>query len=186
MADRRPPIAPPRGPRVNNQIRKSPVRLIDADGAQLGIVDLDVARRRAEERGLDLVEVGAEADPPVVRILDWGKVRYEKQKRDREARKKAHNLEIKEIQYRPTIDGHDRDRKTEKAREFLSRGDKVKVTIFFRYRQMRRPELGRQILDKVVADLAEVATVETRVDGLEGRTMTMVLAPLASAAHPAH
>jgi translation initiation factor IF-3 len=174
---RRPEITKPRGPRINHQIRKSPVRLIDADGGQVGIVPIEEARRRAEERGLDLVEVGAEADPPVVRILDWGKVRYEKQKREREARKKAHTIEIKEVKYRPTIDAHDRDRKTEKARQFLTKGNKVKVTVFFRYRQLRRPELGQEILDRVASELADIGTVEFRTRGMEGRTMNMVLAP---------
>lgn len=145
----------------------------------MGIVEIEEARRRADDRGLDLVEVGAEADPPVVRILDWGKVRYEKQKQEREARKKAHVIEVKEVKYRPTIDVHDRDRKTERAREFLSKGNKVKVTVFFRYRQMRRPELGQEILDKVAADLADVGVVEFRTRGLEGRTMNMILAPAA-------
>jgi translation initiation factor IF-3 len=154
------------------------VRLIDADGTQLGIVDLDEARRRADDSGLDLVEVGAEADPPVVRILDWGKLRYEKQKREREARKKTHTIEVKEVKYRPTIDDHDRDRKTGKARSFLSKGNKVKVTVFFRYRQMRRPELGQEILDKVASDLADVGSVEFRTPRMEGRTMSMILAPI--------
>jgi translation initiation factor IF-3 len=153
------------------------VRLIDADGSQVGIVPVEEARRRAEEKGLDLVEVGAEADPPVVRILDWGKVRYEKQKREREARKKTHTIEIKEVKYRPTIDVHDRDRKTKKARQFLSKGNKVKVTVFFRYRQLRRPELGQEILDRVAAELEDIGTVEFRTRGMEGRTMNMVLSP---------
>lgn len=172
-----PEIVKPRGPRVNHQIRKSPVRLIDADGTQVGIVAIEEARQRADERGLDLVEVGAEADPPVVRILDWGKVRYEKQKREREARKKTHTIEVKEVKYRPTIDVHDRNRKTAKARQFLKEGNKVKVTIFFRYRQLRRPELGQEILDQVAEELAEVGTVEFRTRGMEGRTMNMVLSP---------
>lgn len=123
------------------------------------------------------MEVGAEADPPVVRILDWGKVRYEKQKREREARKKTHTIEIKEVKYRPTIDQHDRDRKTKKARQFLEKGNKVKVTVFFRYRQLRRPELGQEILDRVANELEDVATVEFRTRGMEGRSMNMVLAP---------
>jgi translation initiation factor IF-3 len=121
--------------------------------------------------------VGAEADPPVVRILDWGKLRYEKQKREREARKKAHTIEVKEVKYRPTIDVHDRDRKTGRARVFLEKGNKVKVTVFFRYRQMRRPELGEEILNSVAESLADVATVEFRTRGMEGRTMNMILAP---------
>jgi len=164
----------PRGEaRVNRQIRKSPVRLIDSDGSQVGIVPVEDARRRAEEQGLDLVEVGPNADPPVVKILDYGKMRYEKQKAQREARKKTHTIEVKEVKYRPTIDDHDRDRKTDRARKFLIKGKKVKVTIFFRYRHLRRPELGREILDKVAADLADVGNIEYRSDRMEGRQMNM-------------
>jgi len=171
-------IARSNEPRVNNRIRKSPIRLIAEDGEQLGIVDLDDARRRAEESGMDLVEVGPNADPPVVRMMDWGKARYEKQKRDREARKKAHVIEVKEVKYRPGIGEHDRDRKTDRARNFLSKGNKVKVTIFFRYRQLRRPELGQEILNHVQESLADISKVEYRSRGMEGRQMTMVLQPI--------
>ena len=111
-------------------------------------------------------------------MMDWGKMRYEKQKRDREARKKTHTVEIKEVKYRPGIGEHDRDRKTDRARKFLEKGNKVKVTIFFRYRQLRRPELGQEILDHVGKALADVAKVEYRSRGMEGRQMTMVLNPL--------
>ncbi|HEX6199365.1 MAG TPA: translation initiation factor IF-3 [Thermoanaerobaculia bacterium] len=165
-------------PRVNNQIRKSPVRLIDEDGTQLGIVPVDEARDRARDKGLDLVEVGPNADPPVCRILDWGKLRYEKQKKEREAKKRTQTIEVKEVKYRPTIDEHDRDRKTDRARKFLEQGNKVKVTVFFRYRQLRRPQLGQEILDHVQNRLADVSTVEHRTRGLEGRQMIMILAPL--------
>ena len=122
--------------------------------------------------------MGATADPPVVRMMDYGKMRYEKQKREREARKKTHQIEIKEVKYRPTIDQHDRDRKTARAREFLTKGNKVKVTIFFRYRQLRRPELGEEILDRVQEQLADVGKVEFRSRGMEGRQMTMILNPI--------
>lgn len=178
-------IARPTEPRVNSRIRKSPIRLIGDEGEQLGIVDLDDARKRAEESGLDLVEVGPNADPPVVRMMDYGKMRYEKQKREREARKKTHQVEIKEVKYRPTIDQHDRDRKTARARAFLADGNKVKVTIFFRYRQLRRPELGQEILDRVQAELADIGKVEFRSRGMEGRQMTMILNPIEAAERPA-
>jgi translation initiation factor IF-3 len=148
----------------------------------LGVVPIEDARRRAEEKGLDLVEVGANADPPVVRILDWGKVRYERQKRERESKRKAAVIEIKEVKYRPTIDDHDFDIKTQQARRFLGKGQKVKVTVFFRFRQLRRPELGAEILDKVTQQLADVAVVENR-SRMEGRQMVMVLAPQHMAAH---
>lgn len=138
---------------------------------------LDEARQRAEDRELDLVEVGANASPPVVRILDWGKLKYEREKKARESRKKTHVIEVKEVKYRPSIDDHDYEIKTKRARKFLKQGKKVKVTIFFRYRQLRRPELGTQILDNVTKDLADVASVESR-SKLDGRRMLMVLAPL--------
>ena len=165
-------------PRINKQIRKSPVRLIDEDGTQLGIVPVEEARDRAKQKGLDLVEVGANADPPVVRILDWGKLRYERQKKDREAKKKTQTIEVKEVKYRPTVAEHDRDRKTDRARKFLEQGNKVKVTVFFRYRQLRRPQLGTEILDHVRDQLADISTVEHRTRGLDGRQMTMILAPI--------
>lgn len=161
---------------MNWQIRRTPVRLIDVDGSQVGVVPLEEARKRAEDRGLDLVEVGANANPPVVRILDWGKLKYEKEKKARESRKKTHVIEVKEVKYRPSIDDHDYEIKTQRARRFLQSGKKVKVTIFFRYRQLRRPELGSLILDKVTEELADVATVESR-GKLDGRRMVMVLAP---------
>ena len=121
--------------------------------------------------------MGPNADPPVVKIIDYGKMRYEKQKAQREARKKTHTVEVKEVKYRPTIGDHDRDRKTERARKFLKEGNKVKVTVFFRYRHMRRPELGREILDHVVETLEDDAKVESRSDRMEGRQMTMLLSP---------
>jgi len=117
-------------------------------------------------------------------MMDWGKMRYEKQKREREARKKTHTIEIKEVKYRPGIGEHDRDRKTDRARKFLAKGNKVKVTIFFRYRQLRRPELGQEILDLVAEQLADVSKVEYRSRGMEGRQMTMVLNPLDVAERP--
>lgn len=165
-----------RGPRINKAIRKSPVRLISSDGSQIGIVPIEEARERAEEENLDLVEVGPDADPPVVRILDWGKMKYEKEKQAREARKKTHVVEVKEVKYRPNIDTHDFDIKTKRARRFLEEGKKVKVTVFFRYKELRRPELGSDILDRVVEETKDVAEVETR-NRLESRRMTMVLAP---------
>ncbi len=113
----------------------------------------------------------------MVRILDWGKVRYERQKKERESKKKTAVIEVKEIKYRPTIDEHDRDIKTAQARRFLGKGNKVKVTVFFRFRQLRRPELGTEILDRVTKDLADVALVENR-SRMEGRQMIMILAPL--------
>jgi translation initiation factor IF-3 len=142
----------------------------------VGVVDLDQARTRAQSAQLDLVEVGPNADPPVVRILDWGKVKFERDKKNKESRRKAATIDLKEVKYRPTIDPHDYQIKTDRALRFLREGKKVKVTIFFRYRQLRRPELGVAILDKVSEAIDGVGEVETR-SGLEGRQMTMILNP---------
>ena len=152
------------------------MRLIDENGTQVGVVPLEDARQRAETAGLDLVEVGASSDPPVVKILDWGKLKYEKEKQAREARKKTHVIDVKEVKYRPSIDTHDQERKTARAKKFLEQGKKVKVTIFFRYRQLRRPQLGEEILDALVKEVEDIAIVESRTR-LESRRMTMVLAP---------
>ena len=140
------------------------------------MVPIEEARERAQTAGLDLVEVGPTADPPVVKILDWGKAKFERDKKAKESRKKATTIEIKEVKYRPTIDPHDFGIKTKRAERFLKEGKKVKVTIFFRYRQLRRPELGVQILDNVTKALDKMADIESR-SGLEGRQMTMIVAP---------
>ncbi len=163
-------------PRVNDRIRKSPVRLIDADGAQVGIVQLGEAKSRARERGLDLVEVGEHADPPVVKIMDWGKVKFDRDKKARESRKKTVVIDVKEVKFRPTIGDNDFNIKLNRALRFLKQGKKVKITVFFRYRQLRRPELGSQILDKITEASAELGTVENR-SRLEGRQMTMIISP---------
>ena len=142
---------------------------------------IEEARARADEVGLDLVEVGPEADPPVVRILDWGKLKYEQEKKARESRKKQHTIDVKEVKYRPNIEEHDFEIKTKRARRFLTSGKKVKVTIFFRYRQLRRPELGDEVLNRVVEETKDIAAVESR-SGMDGRRLVMVLAPLDTAA----
>ena len=162
---------------MNREIRASPIRLIDSDGGQLGVVTLEDALAKASERSLDLVEVGAGADPPVCRILDWGKVKFDREKKARESRRKASVIELKEVKYRPTIDKNDFEIKTRRARGFLEKGKKVKVTVFFRYRQLRRPELGTKILDKVSEIVADIGEVESR-GRLEGRQMVMILTPL--------
>ena len=134
------------------------------------------ALETAQSKGLDLVEVGASASPPVVKIMDWGKVRFEREKARKESRKKATTIEVKEVKFRPTIDDHDFERKVKRARGFLEKGNKVKVTVFFRYMQLRRPDLGTDLLDQVVEETKDLAEVESR-QGLEGRRMIMVLAP---------
>jgi translation initiation factor IF-3 len=162
---------------VNDQIRISPVRLIDDEGGQLGIVSLDEARERADTKGLDLVEVAPDSRPPVVKIMDYGKFRYEEQRRARESKKKQHKVQVKEVKFRPGIEEHDYEFKTRHARRFLQDGNKVKLTMQFRGRQVTHAELGREVLERVTEDLKEVATVESRPN-MEGRTMTMILAPL--------
>lgn len=163
--------------RVNDQIRISPVRLISAEGDQEGIVPLEKAREAAADAGLDLVEVAATARPPVVRVMDWGKFRFEKAKRDKEAKKKQHTVDLKEVKLRPRTDEHDMEVKLRNARRFLSKGAKVKFTVRFRGPELRRPDLGREVLDNIEESLDEVANVEMRSRGLEGRQMTMVVAP---------
>jgi translation initiation factor IF-3 len=162
--------------RVNQQIRISPLRVIAPDGAQLGILDRDTALAAAQERGLDLVEVAPLARPPVVRIMDYGKYKFEQAKQARQAKKKQHVILLKEVKYRPGIDDHDFDTKTRHARRFLEEGNKVKVTMMFRGRQVAHPELGKAVLDRVADDLAEIGKIEADAK-LEGKNMTMIIAP---------
>ncbi len=162
--------------RVNRQIRISPLRVIGADGSQLGILEVDAALRMAEEQGLDLVEVAPTARPPVVRIMDYGKYKFEMAKQARVAKKKQHVIELKEVKYRPGIDDHDFDTKTRHARRFLEEKNKVKVTMMFRGRQVTHPELGQAVLERVANDLADVGKIES-AGRLEGKSMTMILTP---------
>jgi translation initiation factor IF-3 len=162
--------------RVNRQIRISPVRVITAEGEQLGVLPIEEALAAAQDRGLDLVEVAPTARPPVVKIMDYGKFKFEEAKAARAAKKKQHVILLKEVKYRPGIDDHDFDFKTRHAREFLGDGNKVKVTLMFRGRQLAHIDLGRAVLDRVIAALADVGKVEMDAK-LEGRNMTMVIAP---------
>ena len=162
--------------RVNRQIRISPLRVIAADGTQLGIMEVDAALSLAIEQGLDLVEVAPLARPPVVRIMDYGKFKFEQAKMARQARKKQHVIHLKEVKFRPGIDEHDFETKTRNARRFLEEGDKVKVTLMFRGRQIAHPELGKAVVDRVAQVLADVAKVETDAR-LEGKSLTMILTP---------
>jgi translation initiation factor IF-3 len=171
---REPP--PPPTHRVNDRIRFSPVRLIDGDGEQVGVVPIDEARTAARERGLDLVEIAPNARPPVCKMLDYGKFRFEMEKKAKEAKRAQHQIEIKEVKFRPNISDHDFATKLGRARRFLRKGAHVKVTVMFRRREMRRPDMGYQILDRVVDELDDVASVENRPpDTLQGRDLTMVL-----------
>ena len=162
---------------MNHQIRLSPVRLIGAQGEQVGVVPIEEARRIAEEAGLDLVEVAAEARPIVVRIMDYGKHRFETAKKARDARKKETRIVVKQLKLRPAIDEHDLETKLSHAKRFLAEGDKVRVTIMFRGRDLRRPENGRKVLDKVIEILNDLATVESAPGEIINRDMSMTLAP---------
>jgi translation initiation factor IF-3 len=162
--------------RVNRQIRISPIRVIGADGTQLGIMEVDAALASAEQQGLDLVEVAPMARPPVARIMDYGKYKFEQAKQARIAKKKQHVIHLKEVKYRPGIDEHDFATKTRHARRFLEEKNKVKVTMMFRGRQVAHPELGKEVLDRVSQELADVAKVESE-GRLEGKSMTMILTP---------
>ena len=163
--------------RVNDQIHLSPVRLVGADGEQVGIVPLDQARLAATEAGLDLVEVSSSSRPIVVRIMDYGKHRFEANKKARDARKKESRITVKQVKLRPNIDVHDLNTKLNHARRFLTEGDKVKVVIMFRGRDLRRPENGRKLLNRVIEMLQDEAVVESSPGAIVNRDMSMVLAP---------
>jgi translation initiation factor IF-3 len=162
---------------VNDRIRSPQVRLVGADGAQIGIVSVQEALRRAQELDLDLVEVAPQANPPVCRIMDYGKFKYERDIRQKEARKHQARVEVKEMKMRPKIDPHDYGTKKGHIERFLKTGARVKVTIMFRGREMAHTELGRKLLDRLTGDLQELATVET-YPKLDGRNMVMLLAPV--------
>ena len=176
VRDRRdaPPAAT--GPRVNGDIRARSVRVIDPEGEQLGILDTRDALDKAASLGLDLVELQPNAEPPVCKIIDYGKFKYQAQKRANEARKKQKIIEVKEIKLRPNIDQHDYDVKMKAVRKFLGNGDKVKVTLRFRGREMAHVELGSQLLARVRTEIEEEAKIEA-MPKMEGRQMIMVLAP---------
>jgi len=164
------------GPRVNEEIRVPQVRLIDQDGEMQGVMSARDALLRAYEVGLDLLEISPNAVPPVVKILDYGKYKYEQQKKANEARKRQKVVEIKEIKVRPNIDDHDYDVKMRQMKEFIGEGDKVKVTLRFRGREMAHQDLGIKVLDRIRTELAELTKVES-MPRLENRQMIMVLAP---------
>jgi translation initiation factor IF-3 len=172
--DRRPPERDTT--RVNERIRVPEVRVIGDDGEQIGIMKTDEALRMAQERELDLVEVAAEARPPVCRILDYSKYKYEIAQKQKQARKHQQQIVIREIKFRPKIAQHDYDTKKGHVERFLRHKDKVKITIMFRGREVTHPERGRMILDRLAEELAELAIIEQRPN-LDGRNMTMMLGP---------
>ena len=159
--------------RVNERIRISQVRVIGEDGAQLGVMAPTDALRLAKEKGLDLVEVAPQTSPPVCRIMDFNKFRYDEQRREREAKKKHHVAKLKEVKFKPHIEEHDYQVKLGMLKRFLMRGDQAKVTMVYRGRELAHTELGRRILDRLVEDLKPISKVE-RSPMLDGRFMTMV------------
>jgi translation initiation factor IF-3 len=164
------------GPRVNRDIRVREVQLIDTDGENKGVVLTYDAIKMAEDQGLDLVEVAPNAQPPVCKIMDFGRFRFQEQKKSAEARKKQKIIEIKEIKLRPGIDKHDYEVKMKAMKGFFEEGDKVKVTLRFRGREMAHQDLGMKVLDKVKLDTVDIAKVESEPN-FEGRQVTMILAP---------
>jgi translation initiation factor IF-3 len=177
---RRPHQAPPTretGPRINDRIRAPEIRLIGADGENVGVIHPREALAMAESAGLDLVEISPNADPPVCKIMDYGKFKYEQQKKAAEARKNQKIIEIKEVKFRPNIDDHDYDVKMRGVRKFLEEGDKVKVTLRFRGREMAHMELGAKLLNRVADDVNGMGKVES-MPKLEGRQMVMVIGPI--------
>ena len=164
------------GPRINDEIGVPRVRLVDERGQMVGVVGRNEALTMAVQAGLDLVEIAPNADPPVCKILDFGKYKYEEQKKKNEARKKQKIIEVKEIKLRPSIDDHDYEVKRRSMTKFIEEGDKVKVTMRFRGRELAHQELGMDVLMRVRGDLDEIAKVE-QMPRMEGRQMTMVISP---------
>ena len=174
--NRAPPAAVKDGPRTNDEIRNAQIQLIDAEGTNRGVVETVVAIKMAAEAGMDLVEISPNNSPPVCKIMDYGKYKYSAQKKAAEARKKQKVVEIKEIKLRPMIDDHDYDVKMRAMQRFFEEGDKVKITLRYRGREMAHQEIGTKLLDKVKSDVAAFAEVEQDAK-FEGRQVVMVLAP---------
>ncbi len=177
---RRPHNAPPTrdtGPRVNERVRAPEIRLIGAEGENIGVITPEKAMALAVQAGLDLVEISPNAVPPVCKIMDFGKYKYETQKKESEARKKQKIIEIKEIKFRPNTDTHDYDVKMRSVIKFLEGGDKVKITLRFRGREMAHADLGRKLLERVAGDVTEFGKIEA-IPRLEGRQMVMMINPI--------
>ncbi|MBS0124356.1 translation initiation factor IF-3 [Aestuariicoccus sp. KMU-90] len=178
---RRPHNAPPTrdtGPRINDRIRAPEIRLIGAEGENVGVVTPERALELAEQAGLDLVEISPNATPPVCKIMDYGKFKYEQQKREAEARKNQKIIEVKEVKFRPGTDIHDYEVKMRNVMRFLESGDKVKITLRFRGREMAHQNLGRDLLERVAEDVKEIGKVEN-MPKMEGRQMVMMIGPTA-------
>jgi translation initiation factor IF-3 len=173
---RAPPPVQKDGPRINEEIRAREVHLIDKDGTNKGTVTVADALATAQAAGMDLVEISPNATPPIVKLLDYGKYKYQEQKKQAEARKKQKVVEVKEVKFRPMIDDHDYDVKMRSMTRFFDEGDKVKVTLRFRGREMAHMELGNKLLDRIKEDTAKLSKVESEAR-FEGRQMIMILAP---------
>lgn len=171
-----PPKPAPPEPRINERIRVPEVRLIDEEGHQVGVVKTVEALAMARQRDVDLVEVAAQASPPVARLMDFGRFKYEQSKKEREAKKHQQNVQLREVRMKPKIDDHDIDFKTRTAAKLLKQGDKVKVTVMFRGREITHPQIGKALLDRVITSLDSIAMIEKDAM-LEGRHMTIILAP---------
>jgi translation initiation factor IF-3 len=169
--------APISDPRINDRIRASEVRLVGPEGEQVGVVRVDIALRLAQESDLDLVEVSPNSNPPVVKIMDYGKFKYEAAQKAKEARKNQANTVLKEVRFRLKIDTHDYETKRKRAESFLQQGDKVKAMILFRGREQSRPEQGVRLLQRFAEDVAEFGQVES-TPTIDGRNMVMVIGPL--------
>ncbi|MCZ2111825.1 MAG: translation initiation factor IF-3 [Dehalococcoidia bacterium] len=171
-----PPKPAPPEPRINERIRVPEVRLIDEEGRQVGVVRTAEAIAMARTANVDLVEVASNASPPVARLMDFGRYKYEQSKKEREAKKHQQNVQLREVRMKPKIDEHDIDFKTRTAAKLLKQGDKVKITVMFRGREITHPQIGRALLDRFVVALDEIASVE-KDPMLEGRHMTIIMAP---------
>ena len=162
--------------KINREIRAQKVRVIDHDGSQIGVLSLAEALAKAEQAGLDLVEISPAADPPVCKIIDYGKFRYQQTKKEKEQKKTQHQIKVKEIKIKPNTSEHDLLTKIKHAREFIVKGNKVKLTCVFRGREMAHPEFGEKVILRICDDLADVATPESSAK-LFGRNLLVVLAP---------
>jgi translation initiation factor IF-3 len=171
-------------PRVNNEIRSDKIRLVNQNGEMMGVVNIREALRSAEEAGLDLVEISPNADPPVCKILDYGKYKYELQKKAAEARKKQKTIEVKEIQIRPMIEEHDYQVKLRAAVRFLEDGNKLKVTLKFRGREMAHTKLGMDVVRRLIADIGAVGKVDSDPK-MEGKQILLIMSPAVAQSKPA-
>ena len=170
------PVRDDDGPRINEEIKVKQVRLIDELGENRGVVSIKEALEAAEEVGLDLIEISPQANPPVCKILDYGKYKYEVQKRKNEAKKNQKVVNIKELKLRPAIDTHDYEVKLKQAKKFLSQGDKVKFTMRFKGRELSANNMGKELLDKIIEDLDLIGKVDSQPK-LEGQQMSMLISP---------